>query len=80
MRAEMMNGTRPCVCWLCGEAIDLSLHHYDRRSFTADHKLSLEDYPELAEVYSNLEPAHRGCNSRKGKGMEQYPPTGTQIW
>jgi 5-methylcytosine-specific restriction endonuclease McrA len=49
-------------------------------SFTVDHRLSLEDHPELAETYSNLEPAHRSCNSKKGKGMETFPPTGSQIW
>lgn len=80
MRSEIATGERINACWLCGLSIDLDLHHYDRMSFTVDHRLSLEDHPELAETWSNLEPAHRSCNSKKGKGMETFPPTGSQIW
>lgn len=62
----------PPICHLCGGTIDLSLPHLDRMAWTLDHVLSLHDYPHLAMDPVNLRPAHRSCNSRKGKGQ---PPS-----
>lgn len=46
------------ICWLCGQA----------GADTVDHILPISLYPELAHDMSNLRPAHRSCNSRKGAG------------
>jgi len=56
----------PNVCHLCGQDIDLSLHHHDPLSFTVDHLIPISIDPSKAEDLSNLRPAHKTCNSRKG--------------
>lgn len=57
------------VCWLCLEAIDMSLEFPDPGSFSADHVIPLseldEDDPRRTKL-SNLRPAHLGCNSSRG--------------
>jgi 5-methylcytosine-specific restriction endonuclease McrA len=54
------------VCWLCSRP----------GADTVDHILPLALYPELAHDMSNLRPAHKSCNSRKGAGgvSEQVRP------
>ena len=53
-------------CWLCGQDIDYDADPGSYDSFTVDHILPLSMHPELAEVWSNLAAAHRGCNSSRG--------------
>ncbi|HWB35949.1 MAG TPA: HNH endonuclease [Rugosimonospora sp.] len=53
------------TCWLCGQPIDLALHHTHRMSYTVDHidPLSLGGDPLNLDL---LRPAHRSCNSSRG--------------
>lgn len=56
-------------CWLCGQPIDYNAKAGEPKSFSADHKEPLSKRPDLAEVYSNLRPAHFECNDKKGTGV-----------
>jgi 5-methylcytosine-specific restriction endonuclease McrA len=59
LRAQILESSD--VCWLCGRN--------QPPADTVDHVLPLSIYPELAHDLSNLRPAHRTCNSRKGAGF-----------
>jgi hypothetical protein len=56
-------------CCVCGQAIDYTLKHPDPGSFSVEHKKSWQDFPHLREDPANLDSAHLGCNSSKGKGQ-----------
>jgi 5-methylcytosine-specific restriction endonuclease McrA len=56
IRAQVLEASD--VCWLCGQG----------GADTVDHILPISKFPELAHDMSNLRPAHRSCNSRKGAG------------
>lgn len=61
-------GPRP-VCWLCGDVINIELHHYSRDSFELDHEYPVSEYPELACDPRYFKPSHKRCNaSRKAHG------------
>lgn len=67
-------------CWLCGRPIDLGLPYTDRMSFTADH---ITPRALGGKLLGELRPAHRACNSRRGKRMsvEMIPkPKTTREW
>ena len=57
---------RRLPCWLCGQAIDYAAPADDPSSFNADHVEPLSKRPDLAEIESNLRPAHRRCNTGRG--------------
>lgn len=57
-------------CWLCLQPIDYDLPSSEPGSLAADHVQPLSVAPHLAEVASNLAPAHRRCNESRGNG---YP-------
>jgi hypothetical protein len=61
-------------CWICGEPFDWSLPYTDPRGFTADHVAPLANG---GAILGPLEPAHRACNSRRGKAdrAERLPTT-----
>lgn len=61
----------PPICWVCGEAIDLTLDRNDRWAWTLDHVLPYVTHPELVFVESNLRPAHRYCNSTRAYSKQQ---------
>ncbi|MEA1795126.1 HNH endonuclease [Rhodococcus qingshengii] len=67
---------RSQVCWLCNEAIDMSLKWPDPMSFSADHVESVKSLPpndpKLTDP-KNLMPAHLSCNSRRGDGSREAP-------
>lgn len=56
------------VCWICKNRID-----YDAApgttpdSHTLDHRIAVEDAPELQEDPSVFEHAHFSCNSSRGR-------------
>ncbi len=50
-------------CWLCGEPIDVELHHNHRMAFTLDHVITKLENGE--DDLSNALYAHRGCNAKR---------------
>lgn len=55
-------------CWLCGYAVDQTLHQRDPWSRTADHLHTLDHGgPPLART--NLRLAHRRCNTIRGNKL-----------
>lgn len=57
LRSEVLAASS--VCWICGHP----------GADTVDHLVPLSLAPELAHERSNLAPAHRSCNSRKGQRL-----------
>lgn len=61
LRAER----RPCC--ICKQPIDYSLVWPDEGSFSVEHIKPWSTHPELREDPSNLDAAHLGCNSARGR-------------
>lgn len=57
-------------CWICGLFIDTDLHWKEPMSFTADH---IKPIALGGSLYGELRPAHRACNSRRGKKSSGTP-------
>ena len=59
------------ICWLCGQA----------GADTIDHIVPLSVAPHMGEDTTNMMPAHRTCNSRRGTkpvdGMRNMPASRT---
>ena len=51
-------------CHLCGKPIDYTLDYRHPMAFTADH---IDAVGAGGSMTGPLEPAHRSCNSRRGK-------------
>lgn len=67
-------------CHLCGQPIDLTLPHTHPLSFTADHITPLATGGHL---HGTLAPAHRTCNSARGKRRlpsQVTKPRTTKHW
>ena len=67
-------------CWLCGHSIDYDLDWKHPMSFTADH---IEAVANGGSMTGALAPAHRSCNSRRGKRAPTRPlekPKTTRDW
>lgn len=78
---KQLRNELPPICWLCGQAIDLSLDPRHKKSWTLDHVKPLSEHPELAHTISNLRPAHRDCNSKRGAhDHSPVPPKGSRRW
>ena len=78
LRAHVDRTGEPC--WLCGQPIDLALPYTHPMSFTADH---VEAIANGGKLLSELRPAHRRCNSSRGKKRvdELIPrPKTSRIW
>lgn len=78
LRAHVKRTGEPC--WLCGQPIDLTLPYTHKMSFTADHVDALGNGGRLL---GDLRPAHRSCNSSRGKKRtrEQITqPRTTRTW
>jgi hypothetical protein len=58
------------TCWLCGGAIDPALPYTHPLSWTADH---VHPIGAGGDVHGELKPAHRSCNSSRGKGTNRTP-------
>jgi 5-methylcytosine-specific restriction endonuclease McrA len=55
------------VCWLCGLPIDVELRTPHPLSFSLDHLVPLSMGGDVASP-SNVAPAHRICNMKRGTG------------
>lgn len=53
------------VCWLCGNPIDMNLPPLHTNAFTLDHIIPLA---RGGDLHGETKPAHRSCNSARGKG------------
>lgn len=68
------------VCWLCGKPFDFDLPYLHPMAFSADH---VEAIANGGKLLGELMPAHRGCNSSRGKKrtVEQISqPVTTETW
>lgn len=65
-RARVLRGSP--ICHLCGEPIDRTLKWPDPLSGSADH---LEPVSRGGHNHGPLQPAHLGCNSRRGNDIGQ---------
>lgn len=72
VRAQVRDHNTPCC--ICGHPIDLTLHYLHRLAFTVEHRQALNAGGALRDP-SNLAPAHRSCNSRKGDRATALPRT-----
>lgn len=57
------------ICWRCGQKIPLDVPNNDPKQWTADHVQSMENGGSALEL-SNLRPAHRSCNSKRGRNLQ----------
>lgn len=67
-------------CHLCGKPIDMSLPYTHPLAFTADH---LDAIANGGQLLGDLAPAHRRCNSRRGRkrlAHQVRAPKTTQAW
>lgn len=67
-------------CHLCGKPIDMSLPYTHPLAFTADH---LDAIANGGNLLGDLAPAHRRCNSRRGRkrlAHQVRAPKTTQAW
>lgn len=63
------------VCWLCGQWIDPDLKSPHPKSWTADHVTPIASG---GHNHGELRPAHRDCNTRRGKTPP--PPRHGRNW
>lgn len=75
-----VKATYPNICHLCTMPIDMSLHHHDPMSFTVDHVIPISIDQSKAEDITNLRPAHKTCNSRKGNRDGFERPRFSRRW
>ena len=67
-------------CHLCGKPIDMTLPYTHPLAFTADH---LDALANGGNLLGELAPAHRRCNSRRGRkrlAHQVRAPKTTQAW
>ena len=67
-------------CHLCGKPIDMTLPYTHPLAFTADH---LDAIANGGNLLGDLAPAHRRCNSRRGRkrlAHQVRAPKTTQAW
>ncbi|HEU4751521.1 MAG TPA: HNH endonuclease signature motif containing protein [Armatimonadota bacterium] len=78
-RAQSQVRATCTTCWLCGQPINMALPPNDRMSFTVDHVIPLDQGGDPTSL-ANLRPAHRACNSSKGKKLERQPSRRSRVW
>lgn len=80
LRRQAKRNNTPCH--LCGKPIDFTLDWKHPMAFTADH---LEAIAAGGRMLGDLAPAHRSCNSRRGKKplgttKRASPPKTSRQW
>lgn len=65
------------VCWLCGDPIDMQLPPLHARAFTLDHVVPIARHGDL---HGETRPAHRECNSSRGKGRKKKETSTLIEW
>lgn len=68
------------VCAKCALPIDPTLEWPHPQSFSVDHIEPVSLRPELANVRSNLQAMHLGCNSSKGDGAARPTTETSRDW
>lgn len=66
-RKNLERNPELAICWLCGEPINMALPYLHQRSFTLDHVVPVA---RGGDQHSETRPAHRDCNSSRGKGRD----------
>ncbi|WP_218008899.1 HNH endonuclease [Nocardia jiangxiensis] len=66
-----LKATLAPVCHICGAEIDLSLPGTAKWGWTADHVQPRHLAPHRIYDPSNIRPAHRDCNEKRGGHYEQ---------
>lgn len=78
LKQDAINNDKPCH--LCGEHFDFTLPYTHPLAFTADH---LDAIANGGDLLGNLAPAHRKCNSSRGKKRlktQVHPPSTSRRW
>jgi len=78
LKQDAINNNKPCH--LCGEHFDFTLPYTHPLAFTADH---LDAIANGGDLLGNLAPAHRKCNSSRGKKRlktQVHPPSTSRRW
>lgn len=65
------------ACWLCGQPIDMTLPPHHARAFTLDHVVPIA---RAGQLHGETRPAHRECNSSRGKGRKTKQTTTLIEW
>lgn len=60
------DGTYGDPCIRCSEPIDYNLHHPHPLAWSLEHKIPVEERPDLLLDKNNFASAHFGCNSMYG--------------
>lgn len=69
VKAQLKRMPGSNICWKCGDKIDMTLHYNDPMAWTADHVQSLANGGNPYDL-ANLKPAHRSCNSKRGRALQ----------
>ena len=69
-------------CWLCHGDIDYNAKPSSTDdSWEPDHRFTVHDHPELAELPENIMPSHRKCNrSRKDRAGLDELGNCSRVW
>lgn len=65
------------ICWKCGKHINMKLPNNHPMQWTADHVQSMANGGD-ALALSNLRPAHRSCNSKRGRALQNQ--RASRVW
>jgi 5-methylcytosine-specific restriction endonuclease McrA len=75
-----LKATRPPVCWLCNQPIDMSLPWPNPQCCVVDERIP-RSYDGSAVDPTNCELAHNLCNQRRGNRPPQHvPSTSARAW
>lgn len=66
-RARLEREPELAICWLCGQPINMELPYLHERAFTLDHVVPVG---RAGDMHGETRPAHRDCNSARGKGRD----------
>ena len=74
LRARLRAERQPC--WICGAPIDYDADPRSRWSFSVDHVIPVSRGGDASLV----QPAHHGCNSRRGNRLDTERSRASRRW